>query len=131
MDKKQTGLRIKALRTGKRLTQQELANELKINRTTLSKIETGEISPAPGILLELKRIFSTSIDWLLTGEGQGLLESDDKDIDELLTTIQENRIVKHAVLSFFYEYKAENPRLFKKPGDPDNIIDMRVEGGEK
>ena len=131
MDKKQTGLRIKALRTGKRLTQQELANELKINRTTLSKIETGEISPAPGILLELKRIFSTSIDWILTGEGQGLLESDDKDIDELLTTIQENRIVKHAVLSFFYEYKAENPRLFKKPGDPDNIIDMRVEGGEK
>jgi len=128
MDKKQIGSRIKALRTGKNLTQQELANELKIDRTTLSKIETGESSPGPGILVELKRIFSISIDWLLTGESQGLMESDDNDIDELLTAIQENRVVKHAVLSFFYEYKAKNPRLFKKTGEPDNIIDIGIGG---
>ena len=128
MYKKQIGSRIKALSTGKNLTQLELANDLKIDRTTLSKIETGESSPGPGILVELKRIFSTSIDWILTGEGQGLMESDDKDIDELLTTIRENRIVKHAVLSFFYEYKAVNPKLFKQPGDPGNIIDIGIKG---
>ena len=60
MDKKQIGLRLKALRTGKGISQQELANELNIDRTTLSKIETGENPPVAAILLELKRIFSIS-----------------------------------------------------------------------
>lgn len=131
MDKKQVGLRIKALRTGKGLSQQELANRLKIDRTTLSKIETGENSLGAGTLLELKRMFSISIDWLLTGEGPEPLESDDDDLYELLEAIQENRIVKHAVLSFFYAYKAENYRLFRKPGDPDNIIDIGFDRSEK
>jgi transcriptional regulator with XRE-family HTH domain len=127
MDKKQIGLKIKALRTGKRLSQQELANKLNIDRTTLSKIETGENPPAASILVELKRIFSISTDWLLTGNGPGPIESNDKDVNELLTTIQENQVVKHAVLSFFYEFKADSPKLFKKPGNPHN----EIEGGEK
>ena len=127
MDKNQIGLKIKTLRTGKRLSQQELAKQLNIDRTTLSKIETGENFPAAGILVEIKRIFSISIDWLLTGNGQGPMESNDKDINELLTTLQENRIVKHAVLGFFYEYKADNPKFFKKPGNPHN----EIERGEK
>jgi transcriptional regulator with XRE-family HTH domain len=124
MDKKQIGLRLKALRRGKGISQQELAHELNIDRTRLSKIETGENPPAAGILLELKRIFSISIDWLLTGEGLGPMESYDSDINELLTAIHEKNAVKHAVLSFFYEYKFKHPGLFMKPGEPDNIIDL-------
>jgi transcriptional regulator with XRE-family HTH domain len=124
MDKKQIGLRLKALRTGKGISQQELAHELNIDRTRLSKIETGEITPAAGILLELKRIFSISIDWLLTGEGLGPMESYDSDIHELLTAMHEKNAVKHAVLSFFYEYKFKYPGLFMKPGKPANIIDL-------
>jgi transcriptional regulator with XRE-family HTH domain len=127
MDKKQIGFKIKTLRTGKRLSQQELAKKLNIDRTTLSKIETGENFPAAGILVELKRIFSISIDWLLTGNGPGPIDSNDKDVSELLTTIQENRVVKHAVLGFFYEYKADNLNLFKRSENPHNEID----GGEK
>jgi transcriptional regulator with XRE-family HTH domain len=124
MDKKQIGLRLKALRTGKGISQQELANELNIDRTTLSKIETGENPPVAAILLELKRIFSISIDWLLTGEGPGPMESYERDINELLTAIYEKQVVKHAVLSFYYEYKLKHPGLFMKPGEPDNIIDL-------
>lgn len=131
MDKKQIGSKIKALRKEKRLSQQELAEKLNIDRTTLSKIENGESTPAAGILVELKRIFSISIDWLLTANDQCPMELNDKDFNELLTTMQENRIVKHAVLSFFYQYKADNPILFMRPGNPDNEIDEDIEGGEK
>jgi len=130
MDNKIVGLRIKALRTGKGLSQQELAKELNIDRNKLSKIETGENSPTAGILLGLKRFFSISIDWLLTGEDPEPLESDDQDLHELLAAVQKNRICKHAILSYFYMYKAENPMIFKEPGEPDNIIDIGFQGVE-
>jgi transcriptional regulator with XRE-family HTH domain len=117
MDKKQTGLRIKTLRAAKRLSQQDLAEKLNIGRTTLSKIETGENFPAISILVDLKRIFLVSIDWILTGNGLRPIESDDSDVIELLNTIQESQIVKHAMLSYFYEYKLKNFHLFQKPGD--------------
>ncbi|NIM15532.1 MAG: hypothetical protein GTO45_26430 [Candidatus Aminicenantes bacterium] len=38
-----------------------------------------------------------------------------------LRAVQKDTIVKHAVLGFFYKYKADNPELFrirKKPGNP-------------
>lgn len=125
MDKKEIGLKIKKLRTGKGFSQQELANMLSIDRTTLSKIETGENAPGAGILIELKRFFSISTDWLLTGSGPGPIDSNDNDVYELLTTIQENHIVKHAVLGFFYQLKANNSILFKKKENTQDETESR------
>lgn len=127
MDKKQIGMRVKGLRASKGLSQQELAKKLNVDRSTISKIESGENPPAASVLVELKRIFSISTDWLLTGSGPGPIDLNDKDFNELFTVMNENNIVKHAVLGFFYEYKADNPKLFKKPGNPHN----EIEGGEK
>jgi transcriptional regulator with XRE-family HTH domain len=116
MDKKQIGFRIKSLRTEKEWSQEELSRRLKVDRSTLSKIETGENVPSARILAELKRIFSISIDWLLTGMGFSQPgESGDKDINELLTAIRESPGVKHAILGFFYQYKANHPEFFRNP----------------
>lgn len=127
MDKKQIGLRLKGLRASKGLSQQELAKKLNVDRSTISKIESGENPTAASVLIELKRVFSISTDWLLTGSGPGSIDPNDKDVNELFTVMDDNRIVKHAVLGFFYNFKADNPKLFKKPGNPEN----EIEGGEK
>lgn len=122
MDKKQIGLRVKSLRAEKGMSQEALADMLKLDRSTLSKIENGEITPTARALFELKRIFSISTDWLLTGSGsREPLTSDDKEVNEMFNAVQKDTIVKHAVLGFFYKYKADNPELFKiidKPGNP-------------
>jgi transcriptional regulator with XRE-family HTH domain len=113
MDKKLIGPRIRDLRTEKEWSQLELASLLKIHRSTLSKIETGDILPTTRILVELKRIFSISIDKLLANPGtMEPGESVETEVRELLTALREQPGVKHAVLSFFYQYKASHPEFF-------------------
>ena len=117
MDKKQIGLRIKGLRMEREWSQQELSRLLKIERSTLSKIETGQNAPTARILVDLQRIFSVSSDWLLIGQGTGEPgELLDKDLNQLLTAIRESPGVKHAILGFFFQYKANHPEFFKNQG---------------
>lgn len=49
------GLRIRALRRLKRVTQQELASMIKISVTTLSYIERGRKAPSPQLLERMAR----------------------------------------------------------------------------
>ncbi len=49
------GLRIRALRRLKRVTQQELASMIKISVTTLSYIERGRKDPSPQLLERIAR----------------------------------------------------------------------------
>ncbi len=49
------GLRIRALRRLKRVTQQELASMIKISVTTLSCIERGRKTPSPQLLERIAR----------------------------------------------------------------------------
>jgi len=62
------GRRLRELR-GIDLTQGELANELGISQSQLSKYERGVAAPPADILLIIKQRFQVSVDWLLTGEG--------------------------------------------------------------
>lgn len=72
-DLRTLGRRLRELR-GFDLTQGELAKELGISQSQLSKYERGFAAPPADILFFIKRRFQVSIDWLLTGEG--LKESD-------------------------------------------------------
>lgn len=49
-------LMIQTIREEREITQQELANQLKINRALLSQIETGIVLPSFSMLLEISRI---------------------------------------------------------------------------
>jgi transcriptional regulator with XRE-family HTH domain len=61
------GRRMRELR-GFDLTQGELAKELGISQSQLSKYERGVAAPPADVLFFIKKRFQVSIDWLLTGE---------------------------------------------------------------
>lgn len=62
--------RMKQAREAAHLTQQELAEQLHMNRSTFSGYETGARNPSERTLADLARICGVSLDWLKTGEGE-------------------------------------------------------------
>jgi transcriptional regulator with XRE-family HTH domain len=66
IDKQSMGLRIKQIRLQAGMRQWELARLLGTTQSAVHKYEHGVV-PEPRRLLELARVGSTSIEWLLTG----------------------------------------------------------------
>jgi len=62
------GKRLRQARNRKRLTQNQVANMLGIDFTTISKYENNKSQPDHEILRELASVYEVSLDWLLTGE---------------------------------------------------------------
>jgi len=59
------GKRIKDLRVDKKLTQEELSQELNIDKSTIAKYETDKIAPSIPMLIVLAKFFEVSTDYLL------------------------------------------------------------------
>lgn len=57
--------KLKELREKRKLTQEALANQLGIDRTTVAKWESGENMPRAGMLLALAKILRCKVDFLL------------------------------------------------------------------
>ena len=67
-DRTAYGERIKRLRTGRDLTQEQLAEKINVSRTYIVKIENGvQIGPIE-IAIELAMFFDVSMDFLLLGK---------------------------------------------------------------
>lgn len=64
------GERIFKLRTGKNLSQGELADALEVSRQSISKWETNGSVPELDKLVKLSEIFCVSLDELITGKEQ-------------------------------------------------------------
>lgn len=54
-----------ALRKGRELTQEQLAEQLNVSRQSVSKWESGQVVPEVEKIVELSRVFDVSIDHLL------------------------------------------------------------------
>jgi len=61
-------LRLRNLRQARKLTQSDVARAVGVDRSHLSKIETGVDIPGRSALTGLAAFFGVSLDWLLTGE---------------------------------------------------------------
>ena len=57
--------RLKSLRTSAKLTQQEVALHLGVDRTTYVKYERGDIDPPSSTLIRLADMFGVSVDYIL------------------------------------------------------------------
>ena len=67
-DRTAYGERIKRLRTGRDLTQEQLAEKINVSRTYIVKIENGlQIGPIE-IAIDLAMFFDVSMDFLLLGK---------------------------------------------------------------
>ena len=57
--------RLRDLREDKDLTQQDVANLLKVSQTTYSRYESGALDIPSTSLIKLARFYQTSVDYLL------------------------------------------------------------------
>ncbi|MBR3949261.1 MAG: helix-turn-helix transcriptional regulator [Oscillospiraceae bacterium] len=63
------GEKLQQLRKSRNLTQEELARELYVSRTAVSKWESGRGYPSIDSLKELSRFFAVTVDELLSGDA--------------------------------------------------------------
>ncbi len=54
-----------ALRKGRELTQEQLAEQLNVSRQSVSKWESGQVIPEVGKIVELSKAFDVTLDYLL------------------------------------------------------------------
>ena len=59
------GERLKTLRKGQKLTQQELANRLGVAKSVVSYYESGDRFPSYDVLIKIARTFRVTTDYLL------------------------------------------------------------------
>lgn len=64
MSKSTIGNRIKELRAKKRLTQQQLADEINITRVTIGRVESGSGTPSLRMLSRIADALETNVDYL-------------------------------------------------------------------
>ncbi len=57
--------KLTALRKGRELTQEQLAEQLNVSRQSISKWESGQVIPEVDKIVELSKLFDVSIDYLL------------------------------------------------------------------
>ncbi len=67
-DMVECGLRLKAIRIERGLTQEELAEKMNMSRSHLGMIETGKTGPSIDLLVQFADVLDTSTDYLLLGK---------------------------------------------------------------
>lgn len=94
------GVKLKKLRTDKKLTQKQLAKLIGVDRTSVGKYETKNVIPSIDILLNILKVFNCSLDYLLKNENEQKI---DLKIDEKLLLdlyIKLDGISKNEVLDY-------------------------------
>lgn len=92
MDNEKIGKYIASLRKEMKLTQQQLADKLKITNKAISKWENGQGLPDISILPNLAEILNTTVDEILNGENSG--NNNDKSHDNEISKyiIEKNQL---------------------------------------
>ena len=86
------GIRLKALRAQKDLTQNQLAQKLDITRSSVSYYEKGAIYPSVDILVKICRFFNVSADFLLglsEGKEFHISHLTDEQVSIIINTIHQ------------------------------------------
>lgn len=104
MDQKKIGEFLSALRKGKGMTQQQLADAIGVSSKTISKWECGKGMPELVLLVPLCHVLQISVNEFLSGEH--LLENDYTERAEtnMMTLLQETENSKKKSRSFLFAF---------------------------
>jgi transcriptional regulator with XRE-family HTH domain len=106
--------KIKALRKSANMNQQELATQLHIHVTHLSKIENGHLLPSIDIVQRMMKVFAVSADQLLNDNQNSVVEIQNHELNEQLALIsqldedEKNALVKNYK---FHAYQKTHERF--------------------
>ena len=92
--------RIKKLRKDLNLTQEDFAKKIKISRSNLANIESGQVKVTDRVIWEIVEKFSVSFDWLKTGEGEMYVQTTDSEIDKLCKKIGLDNLGKAFLIAY-------------------------------
>ncbi|MCP5105948.1 MAG: helix-turn-helix transcriptional regulator [bacterium] len=119
--KKDIGERLKEAREKLGISQKQIALDICVARSTLSRIERGELFPGADELYALMEKKGISPAWLLSSRG-GMFDTSIKinrevlafvienaDVAELLSFMQKVPALKYAVMGHFHKFKRDNP----------------------
>ncbi len=117
----EAGHRLEEVRKSYDHSRQEMANRLGVSRSNLYKNEIGFYFPRLDTLVRLHDDFDISLDWLLfdigpmhTKEKQAAIATENQskgmvnespDVKELLAAIEQDQVLRHELLAYFYKYK--------------------------
>ena len=87
MDYYKIGMRIRAIRKAKRLSQEQLAEMADISVVHMSHIETGNTKMSLAVLVALARALDVSTDFILFGSLENLREEVGGEIVDLLHSV--------------------------------------------
>ena len=118
-DLKPIGKRLLAVRKLFKLNQEEIGKITGYSKSLISAAENGVKKPSSQYLYGLLTQFNVDANWVLTGKGDMFLDGrndspEDKDVKELFTMMKKVKILRYAVLAFYYEYANRNDELIKK-----------------
>lgn len=129
MDQQKIGTFLKELRSGKKLTQEQLAEKFGVSRRTVSRWETGSNMPDLDILIEMADYFEVDLRELLDGERKG--EKMDKELEETVLKVADysneekekltrimHRLYMIGVVSFIIFFVL----LFNMPEEPTSLF---------
>lgn len=85
MDQMKIGMFFKELRKEKGLTQEQLAEKLRVSRRTVPRWETGSNMPDLDLLIEMSDYYEVELRELLDGERKG--EKMDKELEETVLKV--------------------------------------------
>lgn len=91
------GEKLKTLRKGLNLTQQQLAERVGVAKSVVSYYESGDRYPSYDVLIKLARIFHVTTDYLLDVEKKRILDVSDLSEDDInvLLTVADALRTKH------------------------------------
>jgi transcriptional regulator with XRE-family HTH domain len=132
LDKAAIGQRIKSLRKSRGLRQWQMAQFLGATQPAIHKYENG-ILPEVKRLVELARIGSTSVEWILTGthweNGSPEMERMDREVFELARQVHsytpEERRAVEAALEVLHA-ASSHLRAQKQEGEPRELTDAEL-----
>lgn len=92
---KGSGKRIQQLRIQHECSQEQLAKELNIDRSNLSRIETGKRSCSLDLLIQISTLFDVSLDFILLGQEKQAISVEtrqlENDIEVLIKQLKRSR----------------------------------------